>query len=233
MFKGMLNILFPKYCPGCNLVLPEPEVILCIACRNELPRTHYHTFDDPSVINKFYGRLPLNHGTALLHYYKKGLTQRLIHALKYKGQKEIGEWLGRWLGEELKSLNHYRELSGVVPVPMHPKKLRQRGFNQAAIFGQALAQALNIPCFETLLIQNKIRQTQAKQGRWGRWSKAHEFSLNPLDHPINYSEFKRPESLKLLLVDDVITTGATMEACGNILVRELGASLSCASIAIA
>ena len=192
MFKGMLNILFPKYCPGCNQVLSQPEIILCISCRNELPRTQYHTYNDPSIVNKFYGRLPLCHGTALLHYHKKGLTQRLIHALKYKGQKEIGQWLGQWLGEELKSQKHYRELPGVVPVPMHPIKLRQRGFNQAAIFGQALAQALKIPCFETLLIQNKMRQTQAKQGRWGRWSKTHEFSLNHMGNPINHTEFKRP-----------------------------------------
>ena len=254
----MLNILFPKYCPGCGKVLDQPDILLCVLCRNAIPLTHYHRDQNQSLVHKFYGRLPLVQGTALLHYYKKGLAQKLIHALKYRGRKDIGRWLGSWLGEELRQIQSYQDFSAVVPVPIHPQKLRLRGYNQAAIFGRALAHSLDIPCLETLLIQTEIRQTQAKQGRWERWSKKQSFALNPEYHPLMTSLFNglndttpqnhqnkisyayrdhnhafQPRQMNLLLVDDVITTGATIEACGSILIRELGASLSCASIAIA
>ena len=258
VIKGMLNILFPKYCPGCRRVLDQPDIVLCLLCRNDLPLTHYHRDNNQSFVHKFYGRLPLVQGTALLHYHKKGLAQKLIHALKYRGQKDIGHWLGLWLGEELRVIPSYRGFSAVVPVPIHRKKLGLRGYNQAAIFAKALAQSLEIPCLETLLIQTEMRQTQAKQGRWERWSKKHGFALNPEYFSLANSVFsgvqartskihehitkqeghsQKPSSednnMSLLLVDDVITTGATIEACGTILVHELGASLSCASIAIA
>ena len=255
----MLNILFPKYCPGCGSVLDQPKILLCISCRNALPLTQYHLHNNPRIVDKFYGLLPLERGTALLHYHKKGLAQRLIHALKYRGEKAIGQWLGQWLGTELKSIDDYRHINAVVPVPMYPKKLRQRGYNQAAIFGKALAKALDIPMIETLLIQTQMRHTQAKQGRWERWAKKNAFALNPdyeklilqafLKHKhSNFSQRKNHHpamvtvpkitqstlsGIELILVDDVITTGATIEACGRILTHELGAALSCASIAIA
>lgn len=238
----MLNILFPKYCPGCGSVLPHSQVLLCIRCRNALPLTRYHWQNNASIVDKFYGILPLNRGTALLHYHKKGLAQKIIHALKYQGDQALGQWLGIWLGRELKSIKDYRTISAVVPVPMHPKKLRLRGYNQAAIFGQALATAMEIPFIEHLLLQKQMRQTQAQQGRWARWAKTNTFALNPKsDHLIQRaflsSKLAKNDnsmaSIELLLVDDVITTGATIEACGQVLVRELGASLSCASIAIA
>ena len=242
----MLNILFPKYCPGCRTVLDQPDILLCIACRNALPLTHYHRDQNERFVHKFYGRLPLVQGTALLHYHKKGGAQKLIHALKYRGRKDIGHWLGSWLGAELGQIQSYQDFSAVVPVPIHPQKLRLRGYNQAAIFGRALAESLDIPCLETLLIQTQIRQTQAKQGRWERWSKQDSFALNPKYQMLMTSVFTgldyeyhdhnpafQPCKMSLLLVDDVITTGATIEACGSILTRELGASLSCASIAIA
>ena len=229
-FKGMLNILFPKYCPGCGCVLDQPQVLLCLTCRNTLPLTQYHRHNNQRIVEKFYGILPLERGTALLHYHKKGLAQKLIHALKYRGNKDLGRWLGNWLGLELKAIESYRGIAAVVPVPMHPKKLRQRGYNQAAIFGQALAQAMEVPLMEKLLIQTEVHRTQAKQGRWERWAKKNTFALSPHSHCLNH---ELGSKMNLLLVDDVITTGATIEACGRILVKELGASLSCASIAIA
>lgn len=239
----MLNILFPKYCPGCGYTLDQPRILICINCRNALPLTQYHINNNPRIIDKFYGILPLDQGTALLHYHKQGLAQKIIHALKYRGNKELGQLMGQWLGHELKSTKSYGTLSAVVPVPMHPEKLSRRGYNQAAIFGRCLAQAMDIPFLEKLLIQTQVRHTQAKQGRWERWSEKQSFALNP-----QYSVFMKslkfasqnhstPENsegrLKLLLVDDVITTGATIEACGRVLINELEASLSCASIAIA
>jgi predicted amidophosphoribosyltransferase len=259
VIKGMLNILFPKYCPGCGHVLDQPKILLCPKCRNALPLTHYHKYNNQSIVDKFYGILALDQGTALLHYHKKGLAQKLIHALKYRGNKNIGYWLGTWLGQELKAIESYRHISGVVPVPMHPKKLRLRGYNQAAVFGRALAEAMAIPFIETLLIQTEMSDTQAKLGRWDRWAKKNSFALNGSHQDIIKNilfnstalESKPRESIvqllnhekhsakdpcrtiNLLLVDDVITTGATIEACGRILTNELGASLSCASIAIA
>ena len=126
---------------------------------------------------------------------------------------------------------------------MHPDKLSSRGYNQAAIFGRALARSMQIPCLEKLLIQTEMRKTQAKKGRWERWSKKQTFALNPryahltsmcsASKNIDHNNVLGIPSVKMLLVDDVITTGATIEACGKILMSELGASVSCASIAIA
>jgi ComF family protein len=226
MFKGMLNILFPKYCPGCGDYLDASDLKLCIPCLNALPLTHFHQWNDPRFADKFYGQIPLVQGTALLHYHKKGLARKLIHQFKYHGRKDIGQWLGHWLGSELKTLETYKGLSAVVPVPMHRSKRRQRGYNQAAVFGAALAQAMDLPLWEDLLIQTKSRATQAKQGRWGRVVHEHEFHLNP-----NRQTAQSPQAI--LLVDDVVTTGATLAACGRLISRALGASLSCATIAIA
>ncbi len=123
--------------------------------------------------------MALDQGTALLHYHKKGIAQKLIHALKYRGNKNIGFWLGTWLGQELEAIKSYQSISAVVPVPMHPKKIRIRGYNQAAVFGHALAEAMAIPFIETLLIQTEMSDTLAKLGRWDRWAKKNSFALNP------------------------------------------------------
>lgn len=162
-------------------------------------------------------------------------------------------------GPRIKAIERYRHISAVVPVPMHPKKLRLRGYNQAAVFGRAMAEAMAIPFIETLLIKTEMSDTQAKLGRWDRWAKKNSFALNGSHQDIikkilfnskaleskqrqSIDEFVSSENqcgkdscrtIHLLLVDDVITIGATIEACGRILTNELGVSLSCASIAIA
>ncbi|MDG1063079.1 MAG: phosphoribosyltransferase family protein [Flavobacteriaceae bacterium] len=220
----MLNILFPKHCPICCQTLHKSQLLVCVPCRNNLPLTRYHKTGDPTFLDKFYGRLPLKFGTALLHYHKKGYAQRLIHAFKYQGNKSIGKWLSTWLGHELAVLNSDLGIVAVVPVPLHPAKQRQRGFNQAAIIGQGIAQCLGVPLHENVLIQTNYRQAQAKKNRWDRWAKSHGFALNPRSNlPGGH----------ILLVDDVVTTGATLEACGQLLMKTPSIELSCASIAIA
>ena len=220
----MLKILFPKYCPGCDHPLTTAKLLACVACRNALPLTRFHQTGDPTFVDKFYGRLPLVFGTALLHYHKKGLAQKLIHAFKYNGNKAIGCWLATWLGQELAALQIADQITAVVPVPLHPKKQRQRGYNQAAVIAHQIAKCLDVPVWERILLKTTHLKAQAKKNQWDRWSHAHTFVLNPKE--------SIPPS-HLLLVDDVVTTGATLEACGLLLTKTPGIQLSCASIAIA
>jgi predicted amidophosphoribosyltransferase len=127
VIKNLLNLFFPKVCFGCSQLLSDNEGVLCTQCRHDLPVTNYHFNNDKSVEKIFYGRVKLEQATALLHFEKKGIVQHLLHNLKYKGHEDIGPFLGKWLGHELASLEHYKLIDVVIPVPLHKKKLRQRG----------------------------------------------------------------------------------------------------------
>ena len=210
---------------ACNGHLPEKELMICVNCRHELPVTNFHLDDSDYVKKVFYGRVKLENATALLRFHKKGIVQQLIHNLKYRGHEEIGELLGDWLGEELKISDAFREIDIVIPVPLHKSKLRQRGYNQVARFGQQIAEALKVPYEDDILVKTSSTKTQVFKKREARW----------LQHDGVFS-IQNEERLKgkhILLVDDIITTGATMEACANILTKTHNNKLSIATMAIA
>ena len=126
----MLNLIFPKVCSGCETPLSEGEKILCIKCRHHIPLANFHNFDNDFQKNKFYGRFPVVNASALIQFQKRGLTQELMHNLKYRGQKELSSFFGEWLGAELCDNPKYREFTMVIPVPLHKQKLKKRGYNQ-------------------------------------------------------------------------------------------------------
>ena len=144
MIKSIINVFFPKVCYTCHSLLNDNELDLCTNCRNNLPVTNFHFNNDNTVLKVFYGRVKIENGTALLRFEKKGIVQQLIHGLKYKGQEQIGVFLGDWLGGELKTLKAYEEIDVVIPVPLHKKKLKKRGYNQVAKFAQHIANSLNV-----------------------------------------------------------------------------------------
>ena len=134
MFNNLINLFFPKVCLACTNALVDNEEYICTDCRHDLPVTNFH-FDKSNEVEKvLYGRVKIENGTSLLRFQKKGIVQHLIHNLKYKGHQEVGEFLGAWLGEELKTIDAYKDIDVVIPVPLHKKKLRKRGFNQVALF---------------------------------------------------------------------------------------------------
>ena len=225
MVKNLLNLFFPKVCYACNNLLLDNEKQICTICRHDLPVTNYHFDDDETIKKVLYGRVNLELATALLKFEKKGIVQQLIHNLKYRGHENIGKVLGEWLGNELKSLEVYNSIEMVVPVPLHKRKLRKRGYNQVETFGRELAKALEVEYIDNVLIKTSRTKTQVFKKRMARWNDTNEvFSIH------NESLIKGKH---ILLVDDIITTGATIEACSNILKKVINVKISLATMAIA
>ena len=190
-----------------------------------LPVTNFHFDDNDAVKKVLYGRAKVENGTALFRFEKKGLVQQLIHGLKYKGYENIGFLLGNWLGGELKDVDEYKAIDIVIPVPLHKKKLKKRGYNQVAKFGQQIAKALNSEYKDDVLVKITNTKSQTSKGRFTRWTNSDElFALK------NISAI---DGKHILLVDDIITTGSTAESCATELLKIDNIKLSLATMAIA
>lgn len=224
MLKPLLNLFFPKVCYACHNLLGDNEDTICIDCRHNLPITNFHFEGNDAIKKVLYGRAQIENGTALFRFEKKESVQRLIHGLKYKGYQNIGTTLGGWLGGELKEVKAYQNIDIVIPVPLHKKKLRKRGYNQVAKFGQEIALALNAKYTDNVLVKITNTKSQTKKGRFARWTDSNElFALKNM----NLIEHKH-----ILLVDDIITTGATIEACTTVLKQAKNVKISVATMAI-
>lgn len=211
MFTSLINLFYPKICAGCESFLLHDEKVICTRCRHEFPQTQHLTLPNNEAYLKFYGKAPIEFAVAFFYFHKKGIVQEMIHKLKYKGHEEIGTAIGIWLAEELKNFPPMCEISCIVPVPLHPKKLRERGYNQVTTFGKALSENLKIPYEESLLIRNLYTKTQTKKNLLGR----SELDKNLFDITSTISQ----NSNHILLIDDVITTGSTLEKCCQALLK--------------
>lgn len=220
----IIDLFFPKVCLACHEALSDHELHLCTNCRHDLPVLNHPHDSENEVTKIFYGRIPIKHATSLLLFEKKGLTQQLIHNLKYKNQEQVSYMLGSWLGAELKEHETYRAIDMVIPVPLHKNKLKKRGYNQVAGFAKELASELDAEYMDEILIKVTNTQSQVGKNRWARWNNTEIFKLQ------NHEKIANKH---LLLVDDVITTGATMEACFNVLTQAKNVKISLASMAIA
>ena len=223
MVKNLLNLFFPKVCYACRNLLVDQETYICTDCRHNLPVTNYHFNNDDTVKKVLYGRVKLENATALLQFQKKGMVQHLLHGLKYKGYENIGVFLGKWLGEELKTIEAYGNIDAVVPVPLHKRKQRKRGYNQVDKFGLEIAKALDVEYIDTVLIKTTSTKTQVFKERIARWNNNNEvFSIT------NHNTIANKH---ILLVDDIITTGATIETCANQLLKSKNIKISIAVMA--
>ncbi len=225
MLNSIVDLLFPKVCYACHHLLNDNEHTVCTNCRNDLPVTNFHFNDDNTVLKVFYGRVKIEYATALLRFEKKGIVQQLIHGLKYKGHETIGVFLGDWLGGELKTIKAYHEIDMVIPVPLHKKKLKKRGYNQVAKFAQHIAKALDISYRDDVLLKVTNTESQVLKQRLARWNNTNELFMLQNKQDI--------ANKHILLVDDLITTGATMEACITVLNQGDNVKISVASMAIA
>ena len=224
MVKNLLNLFFPKVCLACNYLLKDNEQYICTQCRHELPVTNYHLEENDAVKNVLYGRVELENATALLHFSKKGKVQQMMHNLKYRGFEDVGVVLGKWLGAELSDLPQYQSISMVVPVPLHKSRLRERGYNQVDKFGREIAVALNVEFNDKVLKKSAPSRTQVFKDRFNRSAES-GFTFKLVDEEIIKGKH-------ILLVDDIITTGATIEACANALLSAPNIKLSVATMAI-
>jgi ComF family protein len=223
LLNHLINVFFPKVCFGCVNILSDNEHLICTSCRHDLPLTNYHFNNIDSLKKIFYGRVHIENATALLLFEKKGIVQQLLHQLKYKGQENIGTFLGKWLGHELAAIDDYKTIDVVIPVPLHKRKQRKRGFNQVAKFGIEIAEALGVVYRDNVLIKITNTETQVFKNRMARWQQ------NTTTFTLKNSALIANKHI--LLVDDIITTGATLESCINVLNLAENIKVSVASMA--
>lgn len=225
LFTDFISLVYPRYCLACMEGLVKGEDILCSRCIHELPRANFHLVKENAVFNRLYGRLPIHSGAAFLHFHKKGAVQNLLHEFKYNNRPEIGNVLGKVYAEDLEKSGFSNHFEAILPVPLHQRKLKRRGYNQSEEFAKGLAERLQKPVLSDVLIRARPTETQTKKSRLKRWQNvADVFVVTDASQIINR---------KLLLVDDVITTGATLEACGQPLFEAGCSSLCVAGIAYA
>ena len=225
MFESIINLFFPKVCSGCNSFLLTNENVICTVCRHDIPLTNHHLNPENDASKKFYGRIPILHASALFYFHKKGIVQQLIHNLKYKGHEEIGSIVGEWYSEDLSRMEFIQTVDEIIPVPLHPRKLKERGYNQVTVFGKALSSSLNLTYNDSLLIRNIYSKTQSKKNLLGR--------TEGIETIFDVSFSERDHNKHFLLIDDVITTGSTLEACSRALLKIPGARISIVCMAMA
>lgn len=225
MFQSLINLFFPKVCSGCSTLLLGVENMICTTCRHDAPLTHHHLNPENDAYKKFYGRVLVQHASALFYFHKKGIVQELIHNLKYKGHEELGPLIGEWYAADLKTVVALQDVDQIIPVPLHPKKFKERGYNQVSGFGKALSEQLDITYNDKVLIRKVYSKTQSKKNLLGR------SELNETIFDVVFSE--KEHNKHYLLVDDVLTTGATLEACSRALLKIPGAKISIVCMAMA
>lgn len=221
----ILHLLFPHVCEACGLELLGNERILCVSCWKDLPETKFHLQVNNPMEQKFFGRIPFEYGTAMYYFNKDSRIQEALHALKYRGNTEVGEELGRRFGREIESCTWVKDIDIILPVPLSEQKLKKRGYNQSECIAKGLASMLGKEIDAFSLVRKKNTETQTHKSRSER-----------LQNMQNAFEVANTEALShkhILLIDDVITTGATMESCALTLLALPGVKVSVASLAYA
>lgn len=225
LWDDFISLLFPRLCYACGNHLMRNEYLICTECFVVIPRTNYHSIPDNPVAQLFWGRCLIEKAAAFSYYNKGSRIRNLIHNLKYKGIREIGYELGRIYGQSLKSSGFICDIDLVIPVPLHPAKKRIRGFNQSETISRGIADIAMLPVDVNSLARIMVSATQTKRSRYDRWTNV-EGIFQVID----------PQSIigkHVLLVDDVITTGSTIESCTNELLKVEGVKVSVAALAYA
>ncbi len=210
-------------CFGCTAQLSGGEHLLCTVCRHDLPLTDYNFSEENAVDRIFYGRVPIKKAASFLYFSKQGIVKNLLHYLKYKNQQDVGEFIGNWFGAKIAQENAL-SIDVVIPVPLHPKKLKKRGYNQVELFGKQLSYHLKAQYRNDILIKTENTKTQTKKNRLARWKNSQDLFVIMDSHGMGKKN--------LLLVDDVITTGATIEACAAALLQIPNSEIYVATMAV-
>ena len=216
-------LLFPKNCEACGRALSRGEEVICFDCLYELPRTHFCKEIDNPIMQLFAGRIRLERATALFYFQKGSKFRKLLHSLKYRHKPEIGVLLGKELGAEMLSSGNFSDIDYIIPVPLHPNRQKKRGYNQSERIAAGISSVTKVPVLVDVLLRNTDTQTQTKMNREERWQN--------LSGKFVVADNERLKGKHVLLVDDVVTTGATTESCGEALLSVDGLRLSIAVLA--
>jgi ComF family protein len=223
--NALISLFFPHCCAGCGNDLPISGQQVCLRCLALLPDTGFASVHNNSLEKLFYGRLPLKAASSQFYFSRSSIIQSIIHELKYKGNQDVGIEMGKLMGNTLKQSGRFGNIDAIVPLPLYPEKERIRGYNQAEVLGRGIQQIMEIPVLRDAVVRNRFTESQTHKNRMERWHNVEQvFSV------------ARPELVQnknILLTDDVITTGATLEACGNILINKGNCDIYLASLAFA
>ncbi|MBA2747030.1 MAG: ComF family protein [Flavisolibacter sp.] len=222
---SLLHLVFPHVCEGCGNDLIDRDDLLCLKCRKELPKTNFHFYFNNPIEKIFWGRLPLVQASAQYYFTKESMMQHLMHQLKYRGNKNLGVFLGTLMGKALQETNRFSDVDLVVPLPLFPSKEKQRGYNQAHLLSIGIAQTIQKPVVEKAVIRTSFTDTQTMKNRVDRWQN--------MDGRFSVDAKCNLEGKHVLLVDDVVTTGASLEACGKALISVPGLKLSICTLCYA
>ncbi|MBI3520326.1 MAG: ComF family protein [Bacteroidetes bacterium] len=225
MLQDFLSLIYPRNCVSCGNSLFKHEEQLCHYCYLHLPKTNFHKQARNPVDALFYGRTPLLFASSFYLFTKKGSVQKVLHAIKYKHNKDLATLIGKWYAEDLQEHPIINKADYIIPVPLHSKKFKIRGYNQSEEFARGLSKGLNISLNTDVLRRREFTQTQTKKSKYERWENVEDVF-----------ELTTPETFTgkhVIVVDDVITTGATIEACCQILYQIENIKISVLSIAFA
>jgi ComF family protein len=225
LWDDFISLLFPRLCYACGNHLLRNENLICTECYVIIPRTNYHLQEENPVAKLFWGRCRIEKAASFSFYNKGSRIRNLIHNLKYRGIKEIGFELGRIYGLSLKSSGFTTDIDLIIPVPLHPSKKRTRGFNQSDIISSGISDAAGVPVDTDCLVRVAVSETQTKRSRYERWTNVE--GIFQITDPVKIT------GLHILLVDDVITTGSTVESCANELLKVEGVKVSVVALAFA
>ncbi len=220
---SVLHLLFPHVCTGCGSDILSESSVLCMRCIDAMPETNFELHAGNPVEKLFWGRIQLNAGTAQFYFTKESLMQHLMHQFKYKSNKELGLQLGRLMGEQLLKSGNYN-VDALIPLPLFPAKEQRRGYNQASLLCKGMSEVMNIPVLTNVVTRPEHTETQTKKGRIERWKN--------VEGKFVVADANAIQDKHLLLVDDVVTTGATLEACGMTLLNAGNVKLSIAALCV-
>jgi ComF family protein len=205
MFKDFLSLVFPDNCVACNEALNKGEITLCSSCQYLLPKTNSHLTSENELNKRFWGRVDIKFALSYLKFVKGGMVQKILYNIKYAGNKEAARVLGKWYGHDLYLSDYQKQFDLLLPIPLHARKLKKRSFNQSSFFAEGLSESLKVESSDNTLIRISERTSQTNKGRFERWQNVDGiYKIN------NTSNIKEK---RILLIDDVITTGATFESC--------------------
>lgn len=225
MLKDFVSLIYPNVCVSCGKNLYKNEYCICTCCIYHLPKTNYHFSSENPIAKLFWGRVNIHSAAAYYKFEKGSKTQHLIHQLKYRGKKEIGLTIGKLYGNELKKSSLFNTINLIIPVPLHSRKQRKRGYNQSDFFAKGLSESIGVGYSTNALSRVRQSDSQTKKARFKRWENvASIFKVKDAD---------QLEGKHILLVDDVVTTGATLEACVQALLEIPHVKVSIAAIASA
>jgi len=219
------HLLYPHICIGCGSDVIDHENFLCLHCINELPHTDFAMHSNNPLEKKFWGRVALTSAMSEFYFTKESIIQNIVHEIKYNGNKNAGRYFGSSIGKSLLNSNRFNNIDVIVPLPLFEKKEKMRGYNQAEIICNGISEIINKPVIKNNVIRKVFTETQTKKHRTERWKN--------VENTFHVTNMYALENKHILLVDDVVTTGATLESCGAEILKIKNTLLSVATLAMA